>query len=516
MHKILLVILIFLFFIGLSCTDPNVKAEKNTEEKTPAYQKGASKMVFSPVAAGRFYTSDPQKLSKEIEGYINDAHLPEISEAVMGIIAPHAGFIFSGPVAGYSYKLVKGHKYDIVVVIGLSHQVPGTVSVLDYQYYRTPLGKVKIDREFSEKLISAATWIDDNEMLFKREHSLEVQLPFLQQVIPDLKVVMISMRSASLQRCRELANILDKTFAGVNALFVASSDMSHFHPYDAAKKMDSYTLDLIDKMDIETLAKNFASRKCEMCGSGPVLTLMELHKLRNGNSDGIKILKYMNSGDTAGSKDEVVGYGAVAFVGTAKSSLSKAEGKDVDDSKKENGYLSSQDKQSLLNIARKTIESYIQNKEKPTFDPTSDKLKKPGAAFVTLHKKGNLRGCIGHIIASVPLWECVRDMAIAAATQDPRFSKVQEEEIPELHIEISVLTPPELISDPQKVIVGKHGLIMERGFNRGLLLPQVPLEWGWDKETFLRQTCHKAGMSEDCWKDPKTKIHTFEAIVFSE
>lgn len=516
MRKILLATLVFLVSIGFSCTKPDAKAEKSAEEKQPAYQKGALKMVFSPVVAGRFYTADPVKLAEEVEGYIKDAKPPEISEPVMGIVSPHAGYIFSGSVAGYSFKLVKDKKYDVAVVIGLSHQVPGQISVLDYQYYKTPLGKLKIDQKLTKNLISAAPWIDDNEGLFSREHSLEVQLPFIQKALPNVKIVMVSMRSGSLERCRELAKILDRTFAGKKALFIASSDMSHFHPYAAAKKMDTYTLDLIDKMDIETLADNFATRKCEMCGSGPVLTLMELHKLRKGDAEGIKILKYLNSGDTAGSKNEVVGYGAVAFVGTEKSFSQPKEEAKADKTGDENDYLSADDKQFLLQVARKTIESYVHNREKPKFNPTSESLKAPGAAFVTLHKRGNLRGCIGHIIASIPLWECVRDMAIAAATQDPRFSKVKSEEIPDLHIEVSVLTPPETIDDPQRVMVGRHGLIMEQGFKRGLLLPQVPVEWGWDKQTYLAQTCHKAGMSQDCWKDPKTKIQTFEAIVFSE
>ena len=470
-------------------------------------------MVFQPVVAGRFYPGNSKELAAQVDGYIEKAVVADIQGDVWGIVSPHAGYVYSGPVAGYAFNPVKGKTFDVVVVIGLSHRVPGTVSVLDYDAYQTPIDIVPIDRELSRKLADAAPWIDANEGMFSQEHSLEVQLPFIQRAIKDPKIVMVSMRSQGLKRCSELARILDETFAGKRTLFVASSDMSHFHPYDKANKMDLATLDLIDAMKVEDLARGFESGQCEMCGSGPVLTLMELHRRRGGTADGIKVLKYLNSADTAGSKGEVVGYGAVAFVQsreTDKGKQADATGEQSED------YLSGKDKKTLLGIARQTVETYVKTGKKPDINIESDALKQPGAAFVTLHKKGQLRGCIGQIIARMPLWECVQEMAVAAATQDPRFSKVGTSELPDLHIEVSVLTPPKVLDDPSKVEVGRHGLIMSRGFQRGLLLPQVPVEWKWDRETFLKQTCNKAGMSTDCWKDPKTKIETFEAIVFSE
>jgi MEMO1 family protein len=492
----------------VACAKPEAKESGSSLGPT----KGDRKMIFQPVVAGQFYTGDPKQLKNEVAGYISDANVEKPKGEVLGLIAPHAGYVYSGPVAGYAFKTIQGNSYDNVVVIGLSHRVPGRVSVLaGYDAYKTPLGEIPMNRSASEKLVADYDWIDSNEALFSSEHSLEVELPFLQQAVPNLKVVMVSMRTESPERCRELAKALDKVFGGTKTLFVASSDMSHFHGYDQAKKMDLATLDLVDKLDTESLAEVLGTGKGELCGAGPVITLLELFKLRGGNAEGVNVLKYMNSGDTAGDKSRVVGYGAVALVLEKSAKNMTKEKPDT-----ESDYISAEDKKTLLAIARQTVVSYVRDGKAPDFDIDSAALKQDGAAFVTLHKQGQLRGCIGQIIARMPLWKCVREMAVAAATQDPRFSKVRPDEIPQLHIEVSVLTPPMVCEDPQNVVVGKHGLIMSRGYSRGLLLPQVPTEWGWDRETFLTQTCRKAGMDGDCWKDPKTKIETFEAIVFSE
>lgn len=482
-----------------------------TSEKDDA--KGDGKMVFQPVVAGQFYDSSPTALKNEVDHYISRADIPKIQGRVVGIISPHAGYVYSGPVAGFSFKAVKGRHYDTVVVMGVSHRVPGSIGVLNVEKYKTPLGELTLDQTHSQNLINAAPWIEDNEKMFSMEHSMEVELPFIQRALGNPKIVMISMRTQKLSRLREFAKILYDTFDKGSTLFVASTDMSHFHTYDEAKAIDLNTLNLIQSFDIEALSGAIDSGKSELCGAGPVLTLLEIFRLQGGTEKGVHVLKYMNSGDTAGDKNRVVGYGSVVLATQGDQAPEYVEVPPEQDAE---DYISAQDKKMLLTIARKTIETYLSTGKSPDFDITSDTLKKPGAAFVTLHKTGQLRGCIGQIIPTMPLWKCVREMAVAAATQDPRFSKVRENEVPELHLEISVLTPPKVCEDPNMVRVGRHGLIISRGFYRGLLLPQVPTEWNWDREAFLSQTCRKAGLESDCWKDPKTKIETFEAIVFSE
>ncbi len=469
-------------------------------------------MVFQPVAAGGFYTDNPAALKKQVDEFIAGAQVPADLGDVFGIIAPHAGYVYSGPVAGYSYRAVQGKTYDVVVVMGLSHRVPTQVSVLDAAAYRTPLGDVQLDVALSKKLAAAAPFIDTNDEMFRYEHSLEVQLPFIQRALPNTKVVMVGIGTISRRPLKELAAALDKTFAGKRALFVASTDLSHFRTYDAARTIDQETLDFIARGDLDGLFASHEYRE-RACGLGPVTTLLELYKLRGGKE--IKLLKYLNSGDTAGDRSRVVGYGSLVLkapAGQAAEATASAPTTGDEDP------LSPEDKQMLLRIARETVTTFVKTGKKPSFTISSEALKAPSAAFVTLRKgpRHDLRGCIGQIIATMPLWECVREMAIAAASQDPRFSAVRENELGDISIEISVLTVPVRVRSVDEIQVGVHGLIMSRGFNRGLLLPQVPTEWGWDRDTFLDQTCIKAGMRAGCWKDPQTTIERFTAIVFAE
>jgi AmmeMemoRadiSam system protein A len=178
--------------------------------------------------------------------------------------------------------------------------------------------------------------------------------------------------------------------------------------------------------------------------------------------------------------------------------------------------LSSEDKKKLLEVASEAIRSYVESGKTPIFDISSPALLADGAAFVSLHKRGELRGCIGHVEARDALWSTVRDVAIAAATQDPRFPPVSKDELPLLHLEISVMTPLKRVKSVDEIKVGQHGLMMVRGFKSGLLLPQVATEYKWTREEFLQHTCIKAGLPPDTWKDPKTEIYSFEAEVFSK
>ena len=179
--------------------------------------------------------------------------------------------------------------------------------------------------------------------------------------------------------------------------------------------------------------------------------------------------------------------------------------------------LAQDDKHALLQLARQTLNDYVSRGQQPDFKPASPALTEQRAAFVTLRVRetGELRGCIGEVIAREPLWECVRNMTVAAATEDPRFPPVAAAEVPSLHIEISALTPMKPIQ-PKEVVVGRHGLMIVKGISRGLLLPQVPVEQGWDREEFLRGLCHKAWLPENAWKAKDTQLYAFEAEVWGE
>ena len=174
-------------------------------------------------------------------------------------------------------------------------------------------------------------------------------------------------------------------------------------------------------------------------------------------------------------------------------------------------------KKELLNIARNTVESYVKDAKVPEFKETDPGLLGQEGAFVTLHKKGELRGCIGNIIGTQPLWMTVRDMAVESSTRDPRFEPVAPDELKDIKIEISVLSQPKRVQDINEIKMGTHGVIVKRGFNNGVFLPQVATETGWSRDEFLSNLCaHKAGLPADAWKDKKTELYTFTAQVFGE
>jgi AmmeMemoRadiSam system protein A len=221
------------------------------------------------------------------------------------------------------------------------------------------------------------------------------------------------------------------------------------------------------------------------------------------------LLKYANSGDVTGDKSRVVGYSSILIY--APEVEENKEGFIVKDE-----YLNKEEKQKILEIARLSIIEAVTGKKQFLPNVAEDRLKENCGAFVTIKENGQLRGCIGYIQAVKPLYETVKDVAKSAAVNDYRFNPVGQDELDKLELEISVLTPLKKIRDISEIEVGKHGLYMKNGFNSGLLLPQVATENNWDKETFLKETCRKAGLSQDAWKDKSTEIYTFSAEVFGE
>lgn len=287
---------------------------KSTRTASPALT-GTAQGIFQPLLAGRWYPAHPGKLKTMLSGFLSRARQVDAGADLLGLISPHAGYRYSGPVAAWAYKQLRGRNYRRVVVIAPSHRVFSPyVGTLDMKAYRTPLGDLEIDREAVKKLLQTRPRLIVHErQLFKQEHSLEIQLPFLKQVLPKIKLVPLVMGHPSLDNAKKLARVLFKHFPRGDTLFLASTDMSHFHKYDLARQIDSHTLKLIKAMDTKALAKALGTRKAELCGGGPVLTLMELAHLHGARRVKLKVLQYKNSGDTAGPKSNVVGYCAVAF-----------------------------------------------------------------------------------------------------------------------------------------------------------------------------------------------------------
>ena len=474
-----------------------------------------SALIHDPVVAGTWYPGTASELRKQVEEYLSRVPERDSQGQTVAIISPHAGYIYSGQVAAHSFKAVQGQKFDSVIVIGPSHYVPFRgVATYDCAGFRTPLGVIPLDSELIAALMKRESRIRDLPGVFRQEHSLEAELPFLQVVLPGFKLVPLVMGDPDITTCRWLAEAIVKCTEGKSVLIVASSDLSHYHSYDVAVEMDQRLLQKIGAIDIEGIDQCLEGRKCEACGQGPIITAMLAAKKLG--ADRCDILQYANSGDVTGEKMSpmgVVGYGAARI-----SRPLSYQDRDQAEKKKAgiNLGLTKEERAELHAIAKKAIEAGLTSGASISRgkETTSPKLKEPRGAFVTLYRKGELRGCIGQIVPRMPLAEAVAAMAQEAAFRDPRFTPVRANELDDLKIEISVLTPLKKINSADEIEVGKHGIMIVRNGSAGLLLPQVATEYNWDRNEFLEHCCLKAGLPRNIWQDKQTEIYIFSADVF--
>ena len=474
-----------------------------------------SALIHDPVVAGTWYPGTASELRKQVEEYLSRVPKRDSKGQTVAIISPHAGYIYSGQVAAHSFKAVQGQKFDSIIVIGPSHYARFRgVATYDCAGFRTPLGVIPLDSELIAALMKREWRIRDLPDVFRQEHSLEAELPFLQVVLPGFKLVPLVMGDPDITTCRWLAETIAKCTEGKSVLIVASSDLSHFHPYDVATEMDQRLLQKIGAMDIEGIDQCLEGGKCEACGQGPIIAAMLAAKKLG--ADRCDILQYANSGDVTGEKMSprgVVGYGA-ALISRPLTYRDRDEAE-----KKKAGIdlgLTKEERTELRAIARKAIEAGLTSGASISrgAKTASTKLKEPRGAFVTLYRKGELRGCIGQIVPRMPLAEAVAAMAQEAAFRDPRFAPVRFDELDDLKIEISVLTPLRKIDSADEIEVGKHGIVIVRNGSMGLLLPQVATEYNWDRNEFLEHCCLKAGLPRNTWQDKQTEIYIFSADVF--
>jgi len=493
MKNICLLSLIFLllFVFSTSC--------QGKEELVPKKEK----KIRSPVVAGQFYPGDKARLSGMIKQFFQEAKAAPISGRIHGIVSPHAGYIYSGIVAAAGFKQIDP-KIKTVFVLAPSHAVSAKkASIPDVDFYQTPLGDIPLSP-------IAATLRKQNlfspiPLMHQREHSLEVQLPFLQEVLKDFELIPIIVGQTN---PKPIAEAL-LAYIGDDTLIVASSDLSHYYPYEKAKALDKICTEAMSSLNLDQMAE------CEACGKIPVMVLMEIARQKGWKG---KLIDYRNSGDTAGSKDQVVGYTSIAFISDAtEATKAKTEGN------KNTESVTETDQKTLLHLARHTIAEVLSGGKKisPPEKDLSPYLNKKRGCFVTLHKKGALRGCIGSILPKDRLCDCVQENALNAAFHDPRFSPLKKNEWDQIDIEISILTlPREINFTDAEDLKGQlrpelDGVILSQGWHRATYLPQV-WEQLPDKENFLASLCRKAGLPGDAWKDPKTEIELYEAIVFSE
>ncbi|MCK4520100.1 MAG: AmmeMemoRadiSam system protein B [Candidatus Omnitrophica bacterium] len=457
--------------------------------------------------AGSWYPDDPQILKKDINDYLKNARVEPLKGEVIALICPHAGLIYSGNVAAYGFKVLENKEINTVVLIGFSHEKDfDGIAVFSCEGFKTPLGVLTTDKKLIERISSAHKKIFTYPKAFENENSIELILPFIQTAFNKPKVLLLALGRQSWENCE----ILGEALAGVledesNFLIIASTDMSHYLSLSLAEKADASTADLMGAMDPKTLFSGLYGQN-RMCGLGAVVSTMIAAKKIGANR--LEVLKKSTSAEISGDKEKVVGYLSAAMI---KDETKRKENQDMDE------LLNKRQKEELLKLVRDTITLYLNEGKILEREPEDEVFKTVMGIFVTLRRNHQLRGCIGNIIGTKPLYLEAQDMAIAASTRDSRFPSVTKEELKDIHIEISVLSPLKKITGPEEIILGKHGVLVRDNFRSGVYLPQVATETGWNKEEFMNSLCgHKAQMAPDAWKKGECDIYIFSAEVFEE
>ncbi len=476
----------------------------------PAFGEGAlGGKVREPAVAGLFYPKDPAELTRMIDACLASAQTQPVGE-LKALVCPHAGYPYSGPVAAYAYRLLAGRHYGTVVVMGPSHYAAlREASVPDAAVYRTPLGDVPVS-EKARRLAGRAPFALEPRCTVERpawwgqssrpvpvienaetwEHSVEVEIPFLQRTLGRFELVPVVCGDIDPARAaRELEPMLDD-----RTLIVASSDLSHYYSYEEARKLDRSCLDAICRLDIDAMENEQA------CGRIPILILMHVAKERGWTA---RLLDCRNSGDTSGEKSRVVGYGAIAFYAPF------------------GRHLGAAGRQSLLHISRDALREAVTSGRLPETSSPGPDAAEPRGCFVTLTAHGVLRGCIGNLTPRGPLYQAVAENARSAALSDPRFSPVTAREADGLKIEISVLSEPKRLwfRSPddllQKLQPGVDGVILKIGDHMATYLPQV-----WQqlpgRSAFLDSLAEKAGCNPADWRKPETAVFLYEVESFKE
>lgn len=452
---------------------------------------------------GQFYPSPKEELTSMIDSFIENVTLKPTGGEIFMLISPHAGYGFSGQTSAFGYKFIKNKNYKTVIIIGTSHHKAFNGAALYGEgSFITSLGSINVDVEFVKGLLNKDPEVFQDLSAFSKEHSVEVQLPFLQKALTNFKIVPVIIGDCSLESCEKIALLL-KTAIGQrkDVLVVVSTDLYHGYDYKEADAIDALTLDLIKKMDYQGLYYALRDGKAQACGGFAIVVGLNIAK--EIGYQRLEVLNYTNSARVTGKLDK-----GVWTVGYASCAVSGQEGENM---------LNIQQKDKLLKIARQAIIAYLETGKKLQVSESDLALNQKSGAFVTLNQHQELRGCIGNLIGSQPLYLTVRDMAIEAAVDDPRFPALRLSELKDVEIEISVLSPLEKVSSAENIELGKHGVLVRRGNQSGVFLPQVATETGWSKEEFLNNLCaHKAGLAANAWKDKDTQIYIFSAEVFSE
>lgn len=482
---------------------------ENKKEKDKFYKER------KPVAAGFFYSADSKILSSQIDQYFREVENSTKFFWPRILIVPHAGYQFSGLIAAQAFQSLVGKNFQKVILLGPAHQDWFQGSSVDtHDFWETPLGLVKVDLSLAKQIINPQKGILDRPLAHEKEHSLEVCLPFLQKTLgKNFQIIPIVVSQISQEQAQNLAQVLSQ-YLDSQTILIVSSDLSHYPSSEIARLVDQKIIDSVLEGDpvkfLRTNQRLLEQYSEELdtcaCGKDPIYIALLLSQIIG--VERIENWGYLNSGDVTGDSSRVVGY--ANFIFSKEEDISYSE-----------SFLTPEDKRFLLNLARQSIELFLKKGQFLKIDPkdVSPRLKSKQGAFVTLKKGEELRGCLGRIEESEePLYSLVSQMAVSAAQEDYRFSPLQLKELPEIIIEISVLSPLQKIKDPfQEIKLGRDGVLVQKGQQTGVFLPQVAQETNWNLEEFMGQLCQqKASLNREAWRQNDVDIYVFQAEVFQE
>lgn len=501
--------------------------------------------------AGTWYEDDQKKLSDQVQEYLGSArevisinpcdksfsNNPQPADNLLALVVPHAGYMFSGSTAAFAYEFARANKKPKrVFLLGPSHYVGFQgIALSGFNSFATPLGDLEVDSQCVKEL-SGYAFFDYRDEVHQKEHSLELQLSFIKQAFGDVKLVPLIVGVLNEESELALAAQILKRYIGPDDLIVVSSDFTHYGPrYDyvpfesdhinKVKQLDENAFSFIRDVDLPGFIDFHDRTGCTICGFHPCSLLLAMLPSQAKAT----LLRYGTSLDTYKEDDS----NSVSYLSLVLTSDGQEDGWLEKEHRPKEELLSQKDKESLLLLARKTLESSTNNEELPSIKSLgielTENLKESLGVFVTLFKKldapvskrgprsdKELRGCIGYIWPIKPLYLAVIDNAIGSSQKDHRFPRVGSDELSKIQIEISVLTPLRRVQSVEDIEIGVHGIVFYHGNCQSVFLPHVATEFGWSKEETLIQLSLKAGLGSTAWKDKEAQFDVFESIMFEE
>ncbi len=479
----------------------------------------AHKSVQRSSLAGTWYTDNAEDLKSQIQSFLDSSETTP-QEDIIALILPHAGYAYSGHVAAKAIKALS-KPYKRVIVIGPSHRVamPEILSLPRVSHYETPLGQVPLDTQLINTLLTYNSVFQSLPIAHKDEHSVQIELPLLQTHLGAFQLVPIVVGQCSEATLVKAAAML-KSVVNDDTLVIVSTDFTHYGPRfdyvpftdnipDQLKTLDMDAFDIVKTLNARAFLTHIEETGATICGRSSIAILLSM--LAPDTQP--HLIDYTTSGALTDDYDNSVSYVSACFTGQW-TPVPYAENKAATGS-----ALTDHDQQTLLGLARRTIVHYLTHQRAPTPEELdiqiTDPIKSKRAAFVTLKKHGQLRGCIGDILPTVPLYQSIINNAIHAAMRDTRFKPVTSSEIKDLHLEISALTVPAPVASYEDIRIGVDGVILQKDAHSAVFLPQVAPEQGWDVSQTLTHLALKAGLPSDAWQED-TRFLVFQAEVFKE